>query len=119
MSGRHTAQAQSGLHHHALDLKPIMDSGTLKTRKLGQQGLTVSALGLGCMGMSTSYGTPDDAESLATIDRALDLGVTLFDTAEGYGPFTNEELLGRALRGRRDRALIATKFGFRLNGIDR
>ena len=93
-----------------------MDSKTLKTRKLGQQGLTVSALGLGCMGMSTSYGTPDDAESLATIDRALDLGVTLFDTAEGYGPFTNEELLGRALRGRRDRAVIATKFGFRFDG---
>jgi len=99
-----------------LDLNPIMDSKTLKTRKLGQQGLTVSALGLGCMGMSQSYGTPDDAESLATIDRALDLGVTLFDTAEGYGPFTNEELLGRALRGRRDRAVIATKFGFRFDG---
>ena len=70
-------------------------------RTLGRQGLEVSALGLGCMGMSHSYGTPDDVESLATIDRALELGVTFFDTAEVYGPFINEELLGRALRGRR------------------
>jgi aryl-alcohol dehydrogenase-like predicted oxidoreductase len=93
-----------------------MTHKTLKTRKLGQQGLTVSALGLGCMGMSQSYGTPDDAESLATLDRALELGVTLFDTAEVYGPHTNEALLGRALRGRRDRAVIATKFGFRFDG---
>ena len=83
-------------------------------RKLGRQGLEVSALGLGCMGMSQSYGTPDDVESLATIDRAIELGVTFFDTAEVYGPFTNEELLGRALRGRRDGVLIATKFGFRI-----
>jgi aryl-alcohol dehydrogenase-like predicted oxidoreductase len=88
----------------------------LSTRKLGSEGLTVSALGLGCMGMSQSYGVPDDAESVATIHRALDLGVTLFDTAEAYGPYTNEELLGRALKGRRNRALIATKFGFRLEG---
>jgi aryl-alcohol dehydrogenase-like predicted oxidoreductase len=88
----------------------------LSTRQLGSQGLTVSALGLGCMGMSQSYGVPDDAESVATIHRALDLGVTLFDTAEAYGPYTNEELLGRALKGRRDRAVIATKFGFRLEG---
>jgi len=89
---------------------------TLKTRELGRQGLTVSALGLGCIGMSQSYGTPDDAESLATIHRALELGVTLFDTAEVYGPHTNEELLGRALRGRREQAIIATKFGFRFDG---
>jgi aryl-alcohol dehydrogenase-like predicted oxidoreductase len=68
------------------------------------------------MGMSQSYGVPDDAESIATIHRALELGVTLFDTAEAYGPYTNEELLGRALRGRRDQAVIATKFGFRLEG---
>jgi aryl-alcohol dehydrogenase-like predicted oxidoreductase len=93
-----------------------MASKTLTTRKLGQQGLAVSALGLGCMGMSQSYGTPDDAESLATIHRALQLGVTLFDTAEVYGPHTNEALLGRALRGRRDQAVIATKFGFRFDG---
>jgi len=85
----------------------------LKTRKLGRQGLEVSELGLGCMGMSWAYGAPDEAESLATIERALELGVTFFDTAEAYGPFTNEELLGRALKGRRDRAIIATKFGFR------
>ncbi|MFL5403851.1 MAG: aldo/keto reductase [Gemmatimonadales bacterium] len=88
----------------------------LHKRTLGSQGLQVSALGLGCMGMSQSYGVPDDRESLATIHRALELGVTFFDTAEAYGPFTNEELLGRALEGRRDRAIIATKFGFRFKG---
>jgi aryl-alcohol dehydrogenase-like predicted oxidoreductase len=88
----------------------------LKTRKLGAQGLVVSELGLGCMGMSQSYGVRDDAESLATIDRALALGVTFFDTAEVYGPFHNEELLGRAVKGRRDRAIVATKFGFRIEG---
>jgi aryl-alcohol dehydrogenase-like predicted oxidoreductase len=88
----------------------------LPLRKLGSQGLEVSALGLGCMGMSQSYGTPDDRQSLATLDRALELGVTLFDTAEAYGPFTNEELLGRAFEGRRHRIVLATKFGFRFNG---
>src|SRR5579859_2621338 len=91
----------------------------LSTRTLGSQGLAVSALGLGCMGMSQSYGGPeerDERESLATIDRAIELGVTLFDTAEAYGPHTNEELLGRALHGRRDRVVIATKFGFRFDG---
>jgi len=86
----------------------------LPKRKLGRQGLEVSALGLGCMGMSQSYGVPNDEESIATIHRALDLGVTFFDTAEVYGPFHNEELLGRALKGRRDRVVIATKFGFRI-----
>jgi aryl-alcohol dehydrogenase-like predicted oxidoreductase len=86
----------------------------LATRKLGTQGLEVSALGLGCMGMSQSYGVPDDAESIATIHRALELGLNFFDTAEVYGPFTNEELLGRALEGRRDQAIIATKFGWRI-----
>ena len=86
----------------------------LPQRKLGTQGLVVSAIGLGCMGMSQSYGTPDDAESIATIHRALDLGVTYFDTAEVYGPFTNERLLGQALKGRRDGAVVATKFGFRI-----
>jgi aryl-alcohol dehydrogenase-like predicted oxidoreductase len=86
----------------------------LATRKLGTQGLEVSALGLGCMGMSQSYGVPDDTESIATIHRALELGLDFFDTAEVYGPFTNEELLGRALKGRRDQAIIATKFGWRI-----
>ncbi|HET7240373.1 MAG TPA: aldo/keto reductase, partial [Gemmatimonadales bacterium] len=74
----------------------------MEARRLGRQGLEVSAIGLGCMGMSQSYGVPDDAESVATIDRALELGVTFFDTAEVYGPFTNETLVGRALEGRRD-----------------
>jgi aryl-alcohol dehydrogenase-like predicted oxidoreductase len=86
----------------------------LNTRRLGQQGLKVSAVGLGCMGMSWGYGTPDDAESLATLARAVELGVTLFDTAEVYGPYLNEELLGRGLRAVRDKVIIATKFGFRI-----
>jgi len=88
----------------------------LSTRKLGTQGLTVSAIGLGCMGMSQSYGTPeerDERESIATIHRAIELGVTFFDTAEAYGPYTNEELLARGLQGRRDDVIIATKFGFK------
>ena len=86
----------------------------LLKRKLGNQGLEVSVLGLGCMGMSQSYGVADEAESIAAIHRALELGVDFFDTAEVYGPFINEELLGRALKGRREEAVIATKFGFRL-----
>lgn len=89
----------------------------LTTRALGGQGLTVSALGLGCMTMSHGYGSPeerDERESIATIHRALELGVTFFDTAEVYGPYTNEALLGRALQGRRERAVVATKFGFRI-----
>src|SRR5580700_3368083 len=78
---------------------------------LGSQGLIVSRQGLGCMGMSEFYGAGDDDESSATIHRALDLGLTFFDTADMYGPFTNEVLLGRALGGRRDEAIVATKFG--------
>ena len=91
----------------------------MQKRKLGESGLEVSAIGLGCMGMSFAYGRPeerDERESIATIHRAIDLGVTFFDTAEAYGPHTNEELLARALAGRRDRVVIATKFGFTFDG---
>jgi aryl-alcohol dehydrogenase-like predicted oxidoreductase len=87
----------------------------LPKRRLGAQGLEVSAIGLGCMGMSQSYGPGDDRESVATIHRALELGVNFFDTAEVYGPYINEELLGAALEGRRHQAVIATKFGFRID----
>jgi aryl-alcohol dehydrogenase-like predicted oxidoreductase len=86
----------------------------MRTRSLGtgpDVELGVSALGLGCMGMSEFYGTADDAESIRTIHRALDLGVTLLDTADMYGPFINEELVGRAIAGRRDQVVVATKFG--------
>ena len=98
----------------------IRFSHMLKTRTLGTQGLAVSAIGLGVMGMSHAYGTAeerDERESIATIRRAIDLGVTFFDTAEMYGPFTNEELLGRAIRelgAQRESLVIATKFGFRI-----
>src|SRR6058998_3230509 len=88
----------------------------MEKRKLGNSGLEVSAVGLGCMGMSFAYGSSeerDEQESIATIHRAIELGVTFFDTAEAYGPYTNEELLARALQGQRDRVVIATKFGFR------
>ena len=85
---------------------------SLPTRTLGRQGLTVSAIGLGCMGMSQSYGPADEAESVATLNRAIELGCTFLDTAEVYGPYVNEELLGRALAGKRDQLVIATKFGF-------
>ncbi|HEY9747616.1 MAG TPA: aldo/keto reductase [Allocoleopsis sp.] len=83
----------------------------MQTRQLGRQGLTVSAIGLGCMGMSEFYGTGDEAESIATIHRALELGVTFLDTADMYGPFTNEKLVGRAIADRRDQVVLATKFG--------
>jgi aryl-alcohol dehydrogenase-like predicted oxidoreductase len=95
----------------------------METRRLGDLG--VSAIGLGCMGMSEFYGPSDEAEAIATIHRALDLGVTLLDTADMYGPFTNEELVGRAIRGRRDQVVLATKCGIvrdpqdkRLRGIN-
>ena len=86
----------------------------LYTRTLGRQGLEVSAIGLGCMGMSQAYGPADEAESVATLHRAIELGCTFLDTAEMYGPFKNEELLGRALAGKRDQVTIASKFGFRI-----
>ena len=81
----------------------------MKTRKL--RDLEVSAIGLGCMGMSFAYGEPDDVESMATIDRAFDLGVNFLDTADMYGPHTNEVLVGNAIKGRRNQFVIATKFG--------
>ena len=98
----------------------------LPTRTLGSQGLTVSAVGLGIMGMTQAYGTPeerDERESIATIDRAIELGCTFLDTAEAYGPYENEELLGRALQqlsSKRERVIIATKFGFKFdaNGVN-
>ncbi len=84
----------------------------IEQRALGSQGLKVSAIGLGCMGMSEFYGPSDEAEAIATIHRAIDLGITFFDTADMYGPFTNELLLGKAIKGKRDQVIIATKFGF-------
>jgi aryl-alcohol dehydrogenase-like predicted oxidoreductase len=95
----------------------------MKQRTLGTQGLTVSELGLGCMGMTYAYGAADETEAIATIHRAIDLGITFLDTAEIYGPFTNEELVGRAIAGRREQVVVATKFGFsfgegRQRGVD-
>jgi len=94
----------------------------MEQRRLGTQGLTVSAMGLGCMGMSFAYGTADEREAIATIHRALDRGINFLDTAEVYGPYTNEQLVGRALQGRRDGVIVATKFGFKIHderrGVD-
>ena len=93
-----------------------MEDMALKTRTLGtgtndRPALEVPQLGLGCMGMSEFYGTPDEQSGIATIHRALDLGVTFLDTADMYGPFTNEQLVGKAIAGRRDEVQLATKFG--------
>jgi aryl-alcohol dehydrogenase-like predicted oxidoreductase len=90
----------------------------MQKRKLGNSALEVSAIGLGCMGMSQYYGSAeerDERESIATIHRAIELGVTFFDTAEVYGPYTNEELVARALKGKRERVILATKFGFKID----
>jgi aryl-alcohol dehydrogenase-like predicted oxidoreductase len=83
----------------------------MKTRRLGRQGPNVSEMGLGCMGMSEFYGRPDEGEAITTIHRALDLGINFLDTADAYGPFTNEKLVGRAIADRRDDVVLATKFG--------
>ena len=83
----------------------------MRTTPLGGEGAEVSVLGLGCMSMSEFYGAGDDTESIATIHRALDLGITMLDTADIYGPFTNELLVGHAVKGRREEAFVATKFG--------
>ncbi len=85
----------------------------MQQRKLGQQ-LSVSALGFGCMGMTYAYGGQDEQDAIRTLHRAVDLGVTFFDTAEVYGPFENEKLVGKALKSFRDRVTIATKFGFKI-----
>ena len=88
-----------------------MSPATIKLRRLGSQGLQTSTIGLGCMGMSDFYGPSNKQQSIATIHRALELGINILDTADIYGPFTNEELVGRAIRGKRDGVIIATKFG--------
>ena len=90
----------------------------MRTRELGRSGLKVSSIGLGCMGMSQFYGVRDDVESIATIHAALDAGITLLDTADIYGPFINEQLVGQAIKGRRDEVVLATKFGFQHDPAD-
>ena len=90
----------------------------MEQRQLGMSGLQVSAIGLGCMGMSAFYGSTDEQEAIATIQRGLDIGVTLVDTAEIYGPYTNEQLVGRAVADRRDEVVVATKFGIRITSMD-
>jgi aryl-alcohol dehydrogenase-like predicted oxidoreductase len=103
-------------------LSNVGKKGTMEQRRLGTQGLVVSAIGLGCMGMTGAYGTGDEREGIATIHRALDLGINFLDTAEVYGPHRNEELVGKAIRDRRAGVVVATKFGFKLadatRGVD-
>src|SRR5436309_2180677 len=95
--------------HGERHMTPVTTSN--KSRRLGTTGLEIFPLGLGCMGMSEFYGPSNESESIATIHRALDLGITMLDTADMYGPFKNEELVGRAMKGKRDGVVIATKFG--------
>src|SRR5689334_14751579 len=90
----------------------------MKRRVLGKSGLTVSEIGLGCMGMSDFYGPGDEAESLRTLDRALELGIDFWDTSDAYGPFKNEELIGRFLKGRGGKVTVATKFGIARDPTD-
>src|SRR4051794_16526321 len=111
-AGRHTVRPRDQ------SFRPKEPGMTLPSRTLGTTGLTVSAEGLGCMGMAFAYGATDDAESIRTIHRALDLGVTFLDTSDMYGPHTNERLIGRAIKGRRDEVTVATKFGIRLDPND-
>src|SRR5258708_23363581 len=99
------------LNRYNVQKKRQIRGKQMEKRKLGSQGLIVSAIGLGCMGMSELYGTSDEGESIATIHRALELGVNFLDTADMYGPFTNELLVGKAIKGRRDQVVLATKFG--------
>src|SRR5262249_31068991 len=108
---RGAAPSRWDSHTYIPGRRPRCYVGAMKTRRLGTKGLTVSAIGLGCMGMSEFYGQGDQGESLATIQRALDLGCTFLDAADMYGPYKNEELVGRAIKGRRKEVVIATKFG--------
>jgi aryl-alcohol dehydrogenase-like predicted oxidoreductase len=105
------SSAEQDLPHEALGIVSNQLEDGMQDRKLGGEGLVVSALGLGCMGMSEFYGPSSEAESITTIHRALDLGVRFLDTADMYGPFKNEELVGRAIKGRREEVVLATKFG--------
>src|SRR5437867_13356656 len=91
--------------------RQLEDNTRMQQRKLGAEGLVVSGVGLGCMGMSEFYGSRDDAESIATVHRALDLGITFLDTADVYGPFTDEILVEKAIKGKREGIILATKFG--------